>query len=83
LVQIDTKPEYVNGRKVYIFVAKDVKTRISFTFAYDRLNSKNAKDFLEKLINVMPFEIKGIQTDNGSEFLGEFTKALKKKEIKH
>jgi hypothetical protein len=36
----------------------------SFTFAYDRLNSKNAKDFLEKLINVMPFEIKGIQTDN-------------------
>jgi hypothetical protein len=31
----------------------------------------------------MPFEIKGIQTDNGSEFLGEFSKALKKKEIKH
>jgi transposase InsO family protein len=31
----------------------------------------------------MPFKIKGIQTDNGSEFLGEFTKALKKKEIKH
>jgi predicted thioesterase len=29
LVQIDTKHEYVNGRKVYIFVAKDVKTRIS------------------------------------------------------
>jgi transposase InsO family protein/transposase-like protein len=83
LVQIDTKHEYVNGRKVYIFVAKDVKTRMSFTFAYDRLNSKNAKDFLEKLINVMPFEIKGIQTDNGSEFLGEFTKALKKKDIKH
>jgi transposase InsO family protein len=83
LVQIDAKHEYVNGKKVYIFVAKDVKTRISFTFAYDRLNSKNAKDFLEKLINVMPFKIKGIQTDNGSEFLGEFTKALKKKDIKH
>ncbi len=31
----------------------------------------------------MPFEIKGIQTDNGSRFLGEFTKALKKKDIKH
>jgi len=31
----------------------------------------------------MLFEIKGIQTDNGSEFLGEFTKALKKKDIKH
>ena len=31
----------------------------------------------------MPFEIKGIQTDNGSEFLGEFSKALKKKDIKH
>jgi hypothetical protein len=45
--------------------------------------SKNAKDFLEKSVDVMPFEIKGIQTDNGSEFLGEFTKALKKKDIKH
>jgi len=83
LVQIDNKHEYINGKKVYIFVAKDVKTRISFTFAYNRLNSKNAKDFLEKLINVMSFEIKGIQTDNGSEFLGEFSKAVKKKEIKH
>jgi len=31
----------------------------------------------------MSFEIKGIQTDNGSEFLSEFTKALKKKDIKH
>jgi|GEM_PF-5914260 len=29
----------------------------------------------------MSFEIKGIQTDNGSRFLGEFTKALKKKDI--
>jgi hypothetical protein len=27
----------------------------------------------------MPFEIKGIQTDNESEFLSKFTKALKKK----
>jgi transposase InsO family protein len=76
------KHEYVNGRKVYIFVAKDVKTKISFTFAYDRLNN-NAKDFLEKSVDVMPSKIKGIQTDNGSEFLGEFTKALKKKDIKH
>jgi hypothetical protein len=32
----------------------------SFTFAYDRLNSKNAKDFLEKSVDVMPFEIKGV-----------------------
>jgi len=31
----------------------------------------------------MLFEIKDIQTDNRSEFLSEFTKALKKKEIKH
>jgi transposase InsO family protein len=83
LVQIDTKHKYVNGRKIYIFIAKDVKTRISFTFAYNRLSSKNAKDFLEKSVDVMPFEIKGIQTDDGSEFLGEFTKALKKKDIKH
>ncbi|MBX0310533.1 MAG: hypothetical protein JHC31_01805 [Sulfurihydrogenibium sp.] len=43
---------------------------------------KNAKGFLEKSVDVMPFEIKEIQTDNRSEFLGEFTKALKKKRYK-
>jgi transposase InsO family protein len=31
----------------------------------------------------MPFEIKDIQTGNKSEFLSKFTKALKKKDIKH
>ena len=83
LVQIDTKQDYINGRKVYIFMAKDIKTRISFGYAYNRLNSENAKDFLEKLIKAMPFEIKGIQTDNGSEFLGKFNKAVQSIGIKH
>jgi hypothetical protein len=31
----------------------------------------------------MLFKIKCVQTDNGSKFLGEFTKASKKKDIKH
>jgi len=44
---------------------------------------KTANFSLEVLIKVIPFKIKGIQTDNGSRFLGEFTKALKKKDIKH
>jgi hypothetical protein len=62
---------------------KDIKTRIFFTFIYDRLNSKNAKDFLEKSVDIMPFKIEDIQTNSESEFLGKFSKVLKKKEIKH
>jgi hypothetical protein len=32
---------------------------------------------MEKFIEVAPFEIKGVETDNGSEFLGEFESDLK------
>ena len=48
-------------------------------------DSSNSLDFLKKLELVYPLKntIYTIQTDNGLEFLGEFDRYLKEKNIKH
>jgi len=71
-IQIDVKyvPSYSvsNGQKYYQFTAIDECTRIVFREMYDERSSYNAKDFLYKLIQALPFPIREIQTDNGTEF---------------
>ncbi|MFQ6083267.1 MAG: integrase core domain-containing protein [Candidatus Aminicenantia bacterium] len=83
LVQIDGITLFLDGIKRYILSAVDMRSRFAFSYLYERLTSKAAVDFMEKLENVAPFQIKKIQTDNGSEFLGEFDKYVKRKEITH
>jgi transposase InsO family protein len=46
-------------------------------------SSRNGADFLQECVNNFNFEIKNVQTDNGSEFLGEFDKLCKKLSIPH
>jgi hypothetical protein len=43
--------------------------------AYPSASAKNARDFLEKLIERTPFDVKAIQVDGGSEFMAEFEAA--------
>jgi len=64
-------------------VRVDTTTRFAFAYAYKSLTSRNARDFLEKLIKIMPFKVKRVQTDNGSEFMGEFEELLNKLNIIH
>jgi transposase-like protein len=66
----------IEGKMRYFSNAIDIKGRIEFSYEYERLNSQNVADFFEKLKKYCPFEIKRIQTDNGSEFL-ELSKKLK------
>ena len=83
LIEIDTIVKYVWGVKRYIITAIDVKTRYSFAWSYKKHDSQNTKDFCKKLETVLPFKIKAIQTDNGSEFHGFFRDYLKTKSITH
>ena len=83
LIQIDTIVKFDYGIKRYILTAIDLYSRFSFAFSYERLNSRLALDFYQKLERLTPFEIKAIKTDNGSEFLGEFDRYLEKQGIKH
>lgn len=85
LVQIDTK--HLNtpyGKKYFQFTAIDCKTRIKYARCYSSCSSSSAKAFLEKAIDYFPFPIQNIQTDNGSEYLKYFHRALKEiQEIPH
>jgi len=83
LIEIDTIVKYLNGFKRYIITAVDVKTRYSFAYAYRQHGSASAKDFFKKLEQIFPYQIKRVQTDNGSEFHKYFMDYLKEQNIIH
>lgn len=76
-VQIDVKfvPSYcvVDGKKYYEYIAVDECSRWAFRQMYDEHSTYSSYQFLIALIKAAPFQIREIQTDNGSEF----TNALK------
>ena len=63
----------MDGIKRYILNAVDVSTKFKFSYAFKSMSSRNTVLFFKKLESVYPYEegIEIVQTDNGSEFLGE------------
>lgn len=83
LVEVDTVVRYIGNMRRYIITAVDVHSRYSFAWCYSRPLSANARDFIQKLERVFPYDIKSIQTDNGSEFHKYFRDYLKEQDIIH
>jgi len=83
LLQIDTIVKFINGIKRYIITAIDLKAEFGFAYGYTNPSSKCTTDFFRKLETVAPFQIKRIQTDNGSEFEHLFRDYAKQKNIIH
>ena len=83
LLQLDTVIKFDRSIKRYIITAIDLYSRFTFAFAYTRLSSAAALDFMMKLELIAPFKVRTIKTDNGMEFLGEFDNYLTKKNIIH
>ena len=84
IIQIDTKHIMTTGgRKFYQFTAIDVLGKSRILRVYSSATSKNGACFLQECANNFDFEIKNIQTDNGSEFLGKFDELCKKLNIPH
>lgn len=76
LVQVDTLHEYsLLGKPRFQFTAVDPTLRWLHAQAFRRASSANAERFLESLIAALPFELKSVQVDNGSEFMGAFERA--------
>ena len=75
-VQIDVKfvpSECVtDGKKYYEYIAVDECSRWAYRQMYDEHSTYSSYKFLLELIKAAPFQIREIQTDNGTEF----TKAL-------
>jgi len=70
------------GQRRVIFTGLEDKTKLGFARAYKSGSSRQAKDFLQRLIYLADGEIKIIHSDNGSEFAGEFEKACQQLGIK-
>lgn len=84
MVQMDTKHiTIIGGKKFYQFTAIDVLSKKRVLRVYSSLSSRNGAHFLQECLKSFDFEIKNIQTDNGSEFFGEFDKLCQKLDIPH
>lgn len=83
LVQMDAIVKFNQGVKRYVITAIETQSKVAFAYSYKNLSSKSAADFVSKLIQVAPFPIKAIQTDNGSEFLKSADEAMEKNGIVH
>ena len=75
-IQVDVKfIEPLAGsrkKKYYQFTAIDDCTRIRVLRIYPRNNQHSAIQFLDYVLEKLPFEVQIVQTDNGSEFQGSF-----------
>ena len=66
------------GKKMYQWTAIDECTRTRFLYGYEEHTPANSKDFLHRFLEFFPFEVKTIQTDNGTEFTYKFISDDKK-----
>src|SRR5207249_6038256 len=82
-VQIDVKVVRVGGTKAYQYTALDDCTRLQVLRLYRRLNTFSSLDFLAQVLRALPFPIRKIQTDHGTEFSFGFILAIERAGIRH
>lgn len=82
LVQVDTMQERSLERARFHFTAVDPTTKVVHASLLPSATSRNARVFLLQLVAALPFPVKSIQVDNGSEFKGEFEAACQQLGIK-
>jgi hypothetical protein len=82
LVEIDTK-EIRMPRGVILkhFSARDVISRWDVVEVHRRATSLAAARFLDALLDRLPFPVKALQVDGGSEFAAEFEQACQQKQL--
>jgi putative transposase len=82
LVEIDTKEIRMRGGVILKhFSARDVVSRWDVVEVHRRATSLAAARFLDTLLNRLPFPVRALQVDGGSEFAAEFEEACQQKEL--
>ncbi|BAL81353.1 DDE-type integrase/transposase/recombinase [Caldisericum exile] len=64
------------GVTYYQFTAIDKHSGLVFAKVYENKTSRNTKLFIKEDIKYFGFSVAKVQTDNGTEFMGEFDKYL-------
>jgi len=81
LIQVDHMSVSKDGMNVKHFQAWDPRSKTIITEVYSGATSRAAAKFLEKVAKQMPFKIRSIQVDGGSEFMKHFEVKCKQQGI--
>ena len=74
--QVDTlSARMFGGRRARLFVAQDMRSRMTCLMATSQATTTSGARFLEKLQGAFPFRVESIQADGGGEFRGAFEQA--------
>lgn len=82
IVQVDTldvRP--IPGTILKQFTARDMVSRWDVAEVFSRATATTASRFLDRLLKRMPFAVRAIQVDGGSEFMAEFETACHERGI--
>lgn len=82
LVQVDHMTVTKNGVSIKHFQAWDPISKIIIADVKSSATSASSAKFLQKLVLEMPFQIKSIQVDGGSEFMKDFENTCEDLDIK-
>jgi putative transposase len=82
LVEVDTKDVRPLPGVVYKhFTARDIISRWDVVDVYSRATARTAASFLEALLERMPFPVRAIQVDGGSEYRADFETECAQRQI--
>jgi putative transposase len=82
LVQVDTMDvRPLPGVVFKHFTARDMVSRWDVVQAHPRATGRAAAQFVDSLLARMPFRVRAIQVDGGSEFCGEFEQACARRKV--
>ena len=82
LVALDSKQlRPARGVVLHHFSARDVISRWDVLQVHDRADALTATSFLQALLRRMPFPIRAVQVDGGSEFAAEFEQACAARQL--
>jgi transposase InsO family protein len=82
-IEMDIVHVWVLGRKHYFVTALDVVTRFAWVTLAKSPSSKWTTYSYRKFTKHYKHKVRVVQTDNGSEFLGEFHKYITKLNVNH
>jgi len=85
-LQVDVKfisPIAGHRKRLYQYTAIDDCTRLRVLRIYERLNQKTAIQFIDLVLDRLPFKVETVQTDNGGEFQSSFHWHLRDRGIRH
>lgn len=83
VMALDTVEKQKNGRRMYILTAIDIYSRTTFAIATRSHSSKTFAHFFHLIMQLFPYDIKHVLTDNGSEFKLHLSALLTRNKIVH